>query len=226
MNDADFQSALEQRAMPVLHLDGFRRVSPLHYGRILGDVFQLLLLHLDVHRGTFQAEYTSVLLVEPHTFASFDLGGPFPDGQLGKVYKASSLAELSHDLEVFLVDYLTVARPHLQVRGQLTGLLDAALRALGGSGSPHLWFTLAVGHSRLRDEKAARRYAQEALARYRTYCQPAADGSPNANLPWAKRGEQRAELLIEALYAGRTPHLLDGWRTGTLSALGLTALEE
>jgi hypothetical protein len=121
--------------------------------------------------------------------------------------------------------YLSELRPRLQARASLPGLMDAVLGHLGASGSAHLWFTLAVGHARLGEETKARRFAQEALSRYRATCQPNSDGSPNVNAAWAKKGEQRAESLMDALYKSRTTTLLDGWRSGTIAALGLASLE-
>jgi hypothetical protein len=221
VTDAAFSEAFEARLFPTLQVDGYCRLAPLHFGRVAGDVFQLLVLHREQGTPAFHVEYASLLLVEPHAFASFDLGGRFPEDS---VY--SALPEgLPHAFETVLVDYLTVLRPRLQARLNLTGLMDVALHSLGASGSPHLWFTLAVGHARLGQEAKARGFAQEALSRYRALCEPSTDGSPNVNTTWATKGEQRAELLVDALYTGRIVPLLEGWRSGTIAALGLTAFE-
>lgn len=217
MTDAVFTTAFEARVLPSLLVDGYRRLAPLHYARVVGDVCQLLLVAMTPHPPAFHVEYTSLLLVEPHAFASFDLGGRCPEVD---AYPASP-PDLDRGLDALLMNYLSQLRPRLQASAELPGLMDATLRQLGESGSPHLWFTLAVGHARLGDETKARRFAQEALIRYRAAGEPNPDGSPNPNTPWANKGRQRAESLVDALYAGRTTALLEGWRSGTLVALGL-----
>ena len=222
VTDVALTTAFETRLEPALQVDGYRRLAPLHYGRIRYDVYQLLVVHFVSEASEFHVEHATMLLVEPHTFANFDLGGRFPESS---AYSFGTQRDLSHDLETLLMEYLTVLRPRLQARAALTGLMDVTLHQLGGSGSPHLWFTLAVGHARLGDEKKARSFAGEALSRYRAHCVPSPDGSPNVNAPWAHKGEQRAELLVDALYSGRIAPLLDGWRSGTIAALGIAAID-
>lgn len=217
--DAPLLTAFESRILPALQVDGYRRFAPQHYGRLVGDVLQFLVVEYDAAQVSFQLEYASMLMVEPHSFLSFDLGGRLPDA--AKSGRPSAARELSHAVDDLLVDYLGVLRPRSQAHARLPGLMDLALSRLGETGSPHVWFTLAVGHAHLAKENPARRYAQEALGRYRALCEPNPDGTPNINSPWAKRGEQRSELLIDALYTGRVAPLLDGWRSGTVTALGL-----
>lgn len=219
--DAPLLAALETRLLPALQVDGYRRFAPQHYGRLLGDVLQFLVVEFDAAARSFQLEYATMLLVEPHTFLSFDLGGRFPPLASVEPSSADAARTVSHAVDALLVDYLAMLRPRLQTQVTLPGLMDLALSRLGETGSPHVWFTLAVGHAYLAKENPARRYAQEALGRYRAFCEPNPDGSPNVNSPWAKRGEQRSELLIDALYTGRVAALLDGWRSGTVAALGL-----
>lgn len=222
VTDAAFVAAFEARLLPVLQVDGYRRLSQLHYGRIDEDVFQLLVVQAPPSGKHFYLEHAALLLVEPHAFVNFDVGARFPETG---GYCLFDDVTSSGDSERLLVDYLTVLRPRLQMRANLVHFLDLVLRQLGESGSPHLWFTLAVGHARLGQEKAARRYAQEALTRYRTLGEPPLGGVANVNANWARKGEQRAELLVDALYSGRVAALLDGWRSGTVAALGLENLQ-
>lgn len=219
--DVALLAAFESRILPALQVDGYRRFAPQHYGRLRGDVLQFLVASFDAGSAQLQLEYASMLLVEPHGFLNFDLGGRLLGAASPNPASASATREMSHTVDALLVDYLAALRPRLERHAQLPGLMDLALGRLGETGSPHVWFTLAVGHALLAQEEPARRYAQEALGRYRALCEPCPDGSPNVNAPWAKRGEQRSGLLIDALYTGRVAPLLDGWRSGTLAALGL-----
>lgn len=222
MTDSTLTAAFEARVQPALQVDGYRRLAPLHFGRIVGDVFQLLVAQVAVPSPEIYVEHTSMLLLEPHAFANFDLGGRVPE--VGGHTVADE--PVSHTVERLLAEYLTALRPRLQVRATLRGLMDLAMHRLGESGSPHLWFTLAVGHARLGEEGKARGFAQESLSRYRDACTPRSDALVSVNAPWANKGEQRAALLVDALYTGRIAPLLDGWRSGTVAALGIEALDE
>lgn len=221
LTDAEFAATFQARVYPALQVDGYRCVAPLHFGRLVGDVLQLLVVHFTPERLELFVEHTSMLVVEPHGFANFDLGGRTP----ARGAFVASKSAVSQAVDAWLMEYFTTLRPRLEAAAALAGLMDVALHALGQSGSPHLWFTLAVGHARLGREKQARGFAQEALARYRAHCERSADGSPSLSAAWAQKGEQRVELLLDALYSGRVGPLLDGWRTGTLAALGLATLE-
>jgi hypothetical protein len=214
-----FSQLCDARFGAALATDGYRPFAALHYGRIVGDVFQFFLAHCSQGpQAALSIEMGSLLLCEPHNFLSLDLGGSFPDETLAKTYVAPDEGQWHQAVDLAVVDYLTIARARMDRRSRLSGLMDHGFALLGRSGSPHLWFTLAVGHVRLDDETRARALAQEALVRYRK----STELEPNAS--WAIKGAQRAELLVKELYAVRAGRLLDGWKAGTLSSLGLDVL--
>lgn len=217
-----FAKVFDARLAAVLATDGYQAFAPLHYGRIQGDVLQFVIAHYEQHERSQQVvlalEMGSLLLCEPHAFLSLDIGGNFPDEKATKTYVAEKPEHWVQTAELVVLDYLAVARARIDKRFPLPALMDHVFTLLGHSGSPHLWFTLAVGHARLGNEPRARRFAQEALVRYR-HC---AEAEPQAT--WTSRGEQRCELLVHELYAGRAQGLLDGWKAGTLRTLGIEAL--
>lgn len=219
LTERSFSQLFDARFKAVLAPDGYHSLGLLHYARVVGDVLQFFIAHTSQHPESEQAELSleagCLLLCEPHTFLSLDIGGSFPDEQTPRTYVSPTSAQWPQVAELAVFDYLTIGRPRMDKRSGVPGLMDHVFTRLGRSGSPHLWFTLAVGHARLGDEVRARGFAQEALVRYRK----AAEETPSAS--WAHKGEQRSELLVHELYAVRSERLLEGWRSGTLSALGL-----
>jgi hypothetical protein len=214
-----FTQVFDARFAAALTPDGYRSFAPLHYGRVQDDVLQFFVAHCsDGPRAQLSLEAGSLLLCEPHGFLSFDIGGTFPDEQRSQTYTTSNDAQWQHTVELAVLDYLTIGRPRMAKRAKLTDLMDHVFTLLGHSGSPHLWFTLAAGHARLGEESKARDLAQEALIRYRK----CAEHDPRAS--WPQKGEQRCERLVHALYAVQAERLLEGWKAGTVAALGVQSL--
>lgn len=219
MTETSFAQTFDARFRAALAPDRYLPFAPLHYGRIIGDVLQFIIAHCNSEpQAELTLETGTLLLCEPHSFLSFDIGGGFPNEQQASTYRAADRAQWQQVSELAVLDYLAVVRPRLEKRSSLSALMDHVFTLLGHSGSPHLWFTLAVGHARLADETRARALAQEALVRYRKCAEHEGPAM------WPKKGEQRCELLVHELYADRTQRLLDGWKAGTLAALGLENL--
>lgn len=221
MTEAESPSlaGFERKLLDALDNDGFRRFAPRHFGRIRDDVLQFLVLQeASSQPPGFGIEYGNLLLAEPHTFLSFDLAGRLPDGAPDALYLLNSHPQVDTVLEQALIDYVTSCRPMLQRVSTLRGFLAATLDTLSDTPHPHSLFTIAASYARAGRIDDAERYAVRAREHYTRH----QGASTNQ---WAQRGELRCTRLLESLYAGTVVSLQDGWRAGSVRALGVDILD-
>lgn len=226
----DWLPQFEARLLSALSTDGFQRFAPRHYGRIRDDILQFLVSQPESGpRRVLTLEFASLLLVEPHSFLNLDLGGRFPDGDAGKVYVVGAdeanvpgadnghAREIGVAVEAVVIDYLSSCRPVLERASHLKGFIAATAAQLQDETTPHPLFSLAAAYARAGALDDAEEFAIRARDAY-------VASQTGENHPWAARGEQRCSLLLNSLYAGTTPALQDGWRAGTIAALGVESL--
>lgn len=223
MSNPSVTKQFSRLVAPDLIALGFTPNGTKQFRRLVGDILQVVLLHVESRiRREFMIEYCSFLISVPHTHYTLDHGGRFPVGSQGKWYRADTPEKLDQSMTQVrseipaLLEWFRASETLPGFLGAFATHCSAQPLALVNNG--HTAMTLACGHVSAGELRAARLYAVRALSEFETILASFRAQYPKSD-HWAPVCIERAHALVAAIDASSTDSLLAEWRALTTGAL-------